>query len=331
MIFHLLIQTALAMSLLQAFPHDVGVVERSASLPRSGDRLAAPGLYEALALVGRPLPVALDTTRGPVKTDKTSVGVVTSAVSAVVIDRHTGNVLFEKNGDVSRSIGSISKLMAALVFLQSKPNLDTAAAIEAEDVRLGGVQHISIGDQITVRDLLKAALIGSDNTAVSALVRISGLSTGDFVARMNEAAAEMGLRATTFIDPAGLSPDNRSIAPDLAKMVDEAMKDENIRTITEIAKTEIKGASGRIYKVESTNELLNSFMNRPPYHLIGGKTGFLPEAGYCFGSIFSDADGHEIVVVVLGSDSKQGRFQDAKALAAWAYKVFAWPGQQSPS
>lgn len=331
MIFHLLLQTALAMSLLQAYPHDVGVVERSASLPRAGDRLTAPGLYEALALVDRPLPMASDTNRGPVKTDKTSVGVVTSAVSAVVIDRRTGTVLFEKNGDVSRSIGSISKLMAALVFLQSKPALDAPAAIEAEDVRLGGMQHISIGDQITVRDLLKAALVGSDNTAVAALVRLSGLSNGDFVARMNEAAAEMGLRATTFTDATGLSPDNRSIAPDLAKMVDEVMKNEDIRTITEMASAEIKGASGRVYKVASTNELLNSFMNKPPFQLIGGKTGFLPEAGYCFGSVFSDADGHEIVVVVLGSDSKQGRFQDAKALAAWTYKVFAWPGQHTPS
>ncbi len=326
MIFRLFVQTILAMGLLQVYPHDAGMIERRALLPSAEDRRAiGAGLYEALSLINRPLPTAPDVKRGPIKLDKTSMGVVTSAVSAIVIDRRTGNVLFEKNSDVSRSIGSISKLMAAMVFLQGKPNLAAPAAIEADDVRQGGMQHLAIGDQVSMRDLLKAALIGSDNTAIAALVRLSGLSTSDFVARMNETSADMGLNATTFVDPAGLSADNRSVAPDLAKMVDEAMKQEEIRSITELAEADITGASGRTYKVESTNELLKSFLNQPPYRIIGGKTGFLPEAGYCFGSVFSDAGEHQIIVVVLGSDSKQGRFQDAKALAAWAYKVFAWP------
>lgn len=324
MMFKLLVQTVLALGLLQAYPPDAGVVERRATLPQAAPR---QGVYEALSLLSHPLPKAAEAARGPVKVDKTSIGVATSAVSAIVMDRKTGSVLFEKNADVPRSIGSISKLMAALVFLQPKPDLTAAASIQAEDVRLGGVQHLSIGDQVTVRDLLKAALIGSDNTAVYALVRLSGMSQGDFVSRMNETGAEMGLKNTTFIDPAGLSPDNRSIAPDLAKMVDEAMKNEDIRTTTEMAETNITGASGRVYKITSTNELLKSFMNQPPYHIVGGKTGFLPEAGYCFGSIFSENGKDEIIVVVLGSDSLQGRFQDAKALAAWAYKVFSWPDQ----
>lgn len=330
MMYRFLVQTVLSLGLLQAFPADAGVVERHASLPTAPDRVAvaSPGVYEAQALLARPLPQAADVGPGPVKVDRTSVGVETSAVAAIVVDRSTGKVLFEKNGDTPRSIGSISKLMATMVYLQGKPDLDADAAIEAEDVRQGGVQHLAVGDTVKVRDLLEAALIGSDNTAVYALVRLSGLSIGDFVARMNETAAEMGLRATTFIDPAGLSPDNRSIAPDLATMVDHALKQETIRTITAMPEAKITGASGRTYTVESTNELLTSFMNQPPYKIVGGKTGYLPEAGYCFGAVFSEKDGHELTVVVLGSDSKQGRFQDAKALAAWAYKVFDWPDER---
>ncbi len=254
---------------------------------------------------------------------------VLAALVALVIDQTNSEVLFEKNGDTPRSIGSISKLMAADVFLQGKPDLTAPAMIQSEDVRLGGVQHLVVGDQVTVRDLLVAALVGSDNTAVYALVRLSGLSLGDFVARMNETAAEMGLRATTFIDPAGLSPDNRSIAPDLATMVDEVLKQEEIRSITAMAEATITGASGRTYTVESTNELLKGFMNEAPYKILGGKTGYLPEAGYCFGAVFSESAGRELIVVVLGSESKQGRFQDAKALAAWAYKVFDWPDERS--
>ena len=62
--------------------------------------------------------------------------------------------------------------------------------------------------------------------------------------------------------------------------------------------------------------------------MVGGKTGFLPEAGYCLGSLVSENGGHELIVVVLGSETKEGRFQDVKALAAWAYKVFKWPDEK---
>lgn len=330
MMYGLLVKTILSLGLLQAFPADAGVVERRAALPVASDRfVTSTGVYEAQALLARPLPQAATIGPGPVKVDRTSIGVETSAVAAIVMDRATGKVLFEKNGDTPRSIGSISKLMAAAVFLQGKPDLTAPASIQAADVRLGGVQHLAVGDEVTVRDLLLAALVGSDNTAVYALVRLSGLSLGDFVARMNETAAEMGLQATTFIDPAGLSPDNRSIAPDLAILVDEVLKQEDIRSITAMPKASITGASGRTYTVESTNELLGSFMNEAPYKILGGKTGYLPEAGYCFGAVFSEQDKRELIVVVLGSESKQGRFQDAKALAAWAYKVFDWPDERS--
>ncbi len=324
MIFQLLLQTIVAIGLLQMYPHDAGAVERRATLPQAAPRA---GVYEALSLLNHALPQAAASGRGPTKVDKTSIGVVTSAVSAIVMDRQTGEILYEKNADTPRSIGSISKLMAVLVFLQGKPNLDASASIQPEDVRFGGEQHVAVGDQVTVRDLLKAALIGSDNTSVYALMRLSGMSEGDFVSRMNETAADMGLENTTFEDPSGLSPENRSIAPDLARLVDEAVKNPIIRSLTEMPSADIVGTSGRVYKVETTDDLLGSFLNKPPYQIVGGKTGYLPEAGYCFGSVFSKNGKDEIVVVVLGSHSMQGRFQDAKALAAWAYKAYAWPGE----
>ena len=74
--------------------------------------------------------------------------------------------------------------------------------------------------------------------------------------------------------------------------------------------------------------MLGTYLNQTPYKIVGGKTGFLPEAGYCLGSLISENNGHEIIVVVLGSETKDGRFQDVKALAAWAYKVFDWPDEE---
>ncbi len=270
------------------------------------------------------LPKSLFLPNPPTRVHPTSVGVVTTAVSAFVLDRATRTPLFEKNIDEPRSIGSIVKLMTAHVFLETNPKLDASAAIESQDVRLGGTQHIIIGDFVTVRDLLKASLVGSDNSATAALARLSGMTEGDFVARMNEAAAEIGMERTTFADATGLSEDNRSIVSDLALMLDHILQNETIRTITQQPFVTITSTSGALYSVESTDDLLHSFLNQPPYAIVGGKTGYLPEAGYCLGTIFSEDGGHEIIVVVLGSETDQSRFQDVKSLAAWAYKVYDW-------
>jgi len=320
-----MVQLMLATTLLQLYPSDAGMIERYATLPAAEVRQS--GAYDALALLHRRLPSAPDANRAPTKVDSTSVGVVTSAVSAVVVDRATGFVLYEKNGEEPRSIGSITKLMTAFVFLRGNPDLTSPAAIAASDVRAGGVQHISVGDVVTIGDLLRASLVGSDNSATVSLMRLSGMSEGDFVGRMNEVAAEIGMRATTFYDPTGLSPENRSIAPDVVRLIDEAMKVDAIREATQLFAVTFQGSSGRMYSIRTTDDLLHSFLNQSPYKIIGGKTGFLPEAGYCLGSLVSENDVHEIIVVVLGSETITGRFQDVKALAAWAYKAFQWPDE----
>lgn len=327
MLIRLLSQLALATTLLQLYPADAGVVERYATLPVS--EMRPVGVYDALSLMNRRLPVAPDADRAPTKVEPTSVGVVTSAVSATVVDRSTGMVLYEKNGDEPRSIGSISKLMTAYVFLRGNPDLDAPAVIVPEDVRSGGVQHVSVNDTVTVRDLLRASLVGSDNSATAALVRISGMREGDFVGRMNEMAAEIGMRATTFLDPTGLSPDNRAIVSDVARLLDAALSVDVIRETTQMSSASFVGASGRVYSIRTTDDLLGSFLNQAPYAVVGGKTGYLPEAGYCLGSLVSENGGHEIMVVVLGSETIAGRFQDVKALAAWAYKAYEWPDERN--
>lgn len=328
MIIRLITQTILATTLLQLYPYDAGLVEQYATLPVADVR--RPGVYEAIDLLERTLPTAPDAAaRAPRKINPTSVGVVTSAVSAIVVDRASGTVLYEKNGSEPRSIGSITKLMTAFVFLKGNPDLSAPAALTAEDVRVGGIQHIAVGDIVTVGDLLRASLVASDNSATAALVRISGMSEGDFVGRMNEVAAEIGMRATTFYDPTGLSSENRSSAPDVVELVDAVLTLGVIRETTQLAAAVFTGSSGRQYVAPTTDELLATFLNQPPYKIVGGKTGFLPEAGYCLGSMVSENNGHELIVVVLGSETKEGRFQDVKALAAWAYKVFEWPDEES--
>ena len=251
MILRLLSQLILATTLLQVYPTDAGMVERYATLPSAEVRQI--GAEQIFSLMNRTLPVALIADRSPKKIEPNSIGVVTSARSAIVVDRSTGAVLYEKNSTEPRSIGSITKLMTAFVFLKGNPNLDVAAALEGEDVRTGGMQHISVGDMVTVRNLLQSSLVGSDNSATAALVRLSGMSQGDFVARMNEVAAEIGMTSTTFLDPTGLSSDNRSVAPDVVRLIDETLKVDAIREATQLQVTTFTGTSGRVYSIASTD------------------------------------------------------------------------------
>lgn len=322
MILKLFTQLVLAGTLLQFFPADAGELEMRATLPEAPSR--AFDLFEAYEVLSHRLPEAPNRDLAPVKVVSTSMGVVTSAQSAIVVDRASHKVLFEKNVAEPRAIGSITKLMTAFVFLQTNPELDAPATLISEDLRYGATIHLSLGDTVTVGDLLMASLVGSDNTSTAALARLSGMSLGDFIARMNETAAEFGMQRTTFDDTTGLSSKNVSVVTDLVIMFDKILENETIAQITELSSVSITGASGRTYVINSTDELLGTFVDQAPYDIIGGKTGFLPEAGYCLGTIFSHENGGEIIVVVLGSETKQGRFQDVKSLAVWAYKTFGW-------
>ena len=85
--------------------------------------------------------------------------------------------------------------------------------------------------------------------------------------------------------------------------------------------------SGRDYAVPNTNELLIGFINQDPYQIIGGKTGYLPEAGYCLAIQVQEDHGRDIYVIVLGSDTKEDRFREVKGLTQWAYDTYNWPNE----
>lgn len=307
--------------LLQLFPADSGEVERLATLPEAASR--SFDVMEAYSIINH-LPVATDSKSIPTKVDPNSIGVVTSAQSAIVIDGASGEILFEKNIDQPRSIGSITKLMTAYVFLETRPDLDATASILSEDYRVGGQLHIPLGESVTVRDLLTASLVSSDNSATAAIARLSGLNHGDFIARMNEVAAEFGMQQTRFADETGLSSKNRSVVRDLAVMLQHLLGQDVIKSITQLSHATITSVSGHTYFVQSTDDLLGTFVNQDPYRIKLAKTGYLPEAGYCLGTVFSYQDQNDILVVVLGSETEQGRFQDVKSLAVWAYDTYQW-------
>ena len=315
-------QIILSTVLLQMFPVDAADVQRLATSSLKFG--SSPSSYNAFSLPVSHLPIAQAAQPGPVKIKPISLGVVTSAVSAIVIDRKTKRILFQKNIDASRSIGSITKLMTAYVFLETNPDLNALAKLESKDFRAGGVQHIAFGETVTVKDLLYASLISSDNSATASLMRLSGMSEVDFIAKMNETAEHIGMYHTLFVDSTGLSPKNESVVEDIAKLLDITSQNSIITEATSNATYSVTSESGKTYSLSSTDELLDSFINQNPYHVVVAKTGFLPEAGYCLGLLFSNANSGDIMVVVLGAETNNDRFQDVKSLVVWTYETFKW-------
>ena len=170
--------------------------------------------------------------------------------------------------------------------------------------------------------MLAASLVGSDNTATQSLARFSGLDIEDFIARMNEKAVELEMTNSMFADPTGVDPDNLSTARDLVTLLEVADENEIIKSFMQSSSTTLS-QSGNSITVNNTNVLLTSFLNNGNYDVLGGKTGFLPEAGYVLATTVQEGD-HAVHVIVMGAESKDARADEAKGLAAWAFKTFSW-------
>jgi serine-type D-Ala-D-Ala endopeptidase (penicillin-binding protein 7) len=310
-----------AASIVNFFPVDGAILEWQAGLDVSTDSAVAQLLEGPAAH----LPVAADRIiPPPEKVDNHSFGVVTSAQSAIVIDTASGTTLFAKNPNELRPIGSITKLMSALVFLDTQPLLTDIVTVTDEDFAGTGRVYLYYDDPVVLLDVLGASMVGSDNTATMALVRFSGLSTEDFVARMNMKAIELGMFTSRFEDPSGLSAQNVSTVGELAILLAEAKKQPILAEFMTEATLSITQGSGRVSVIPSTNQLLTSSLNAGDYRITGGKTGYIPQAGYCLATAI-EHEGAEIYIVVLGASEMEDRFADAESLAGWTFKTFQWP------
>ncbi|MFA6522463.1 MAG: serine hydrolase [Patescibacteria group bacterium] len=260
----------------------------------------------------------------PVKTDPGSFGVVTTARSVLIEDADSGMIMVAKHPYAIRSIGSVTKLMTALVFLETNPDLNASVTLTDADLIEGGRIYLRFEDPIVLHDLLQAGLIGSDNSAMESLVRLSGLSNEAFVIRMNSKAKELGMSNSVFVDPSGIDAGNTSTAYDLVALLRAAEQEPEIVEAMQTAKITVRQASGYSVDIENTNELLTSFVNEDPFSVRAGKTGYLPQAGYVLATAVAKND-HKIYVVVMGSDSKDTRVLESKGLISWAFKTFSWP------
>lgn len=277
------------------------------------------------------LPMAADNEHStpadaPTKKDENRLGVETASRAVMVADWKTGASLFEKNADAPQPIASISKLVTALTVLDLRMDMDAAVVAKADDEK-GGIPYLLTGEEVTVRDLFNMMLVESSNGAAVALARASGLTTQEFAVRMNAAAEAAGMRGASFEEPTGLSANNVATAADVASLLRRALSRDEVRAAVGQRVYRLTTASGTQRAFYSTDELLGSFIDKDPYRFLGGKTGYIGEAGYCFGAAAENGDGNGVIAVVLGAPDKPTRFREVKSLMYWAFDAYAWPGQ----
>ena len=235
------------------------------------------------------------------------------AAAAIIYNPETNQVLWESNAQDQRSIASITKVMTALVFLESGVPLTTPVTVQRADVYRASTTYLRAGYKVTADDLLNLLLIGSDNAAARALARVSPYGASGFIERMNQKAAELGLDRTRYADPSGLLATNVSSAYDMARLIAFVAADDRIGSIMRKASHTIQ-AGKRTINVNSTNHLVRA----GDVDVLGGKTGFISRSGYCLATLLRlPQSNQQVAVVVLGAQSNQSRFWETRHLFNW--------------
>ena len=235
------------------------------------------------------------------------------AAAAIIYDPVSGKVLWEENSQDQRSIASITKMMTAVVFMETNPDLSQEVVVQRGDVFQASTTKLRANDKVTADELLHLLLIASDNAAARVLARISPYGADGFIARMNEKAADLGLTATHYADPSGLLSENVSSAYDMARLVTFVSNDQRISSV--MRTPEYSTMIGRRpVTVHSTNHLLG----KPGVDVLAGKTGFIHAAGYCLATLLRlPSTNQQVAVVVLGARSNAGRFLETQNLFDW--------------
>ena len=233
--------------------------------------------------------------------------------SALVVEQDSSEALYEKNSQAVLPIASITKVMTAMVVLDSMPSLQAPITITEEDVDYlrGSRSRLHVGTVLTRETALLLALMSSENRAANALGRNYPGGLAAFVAAMNRKAAALGMSSTRFEDPTGLSSNNVSTARDLARMVAAAHRYPLIRefSTTTGARADV---NGREIEFHNTNQLVSS----PTWEIGLSKTGYIQEAGKCLVMQARVAE-KPVVIVLLDAAGKQTRIGDANRIKRW--------------
>jgi len=238
-----------------------------------------------------------------------------ASANVLVYEADTGRPLYQKAANDVTAIASITKLMTAMVVLDANLPLDEPLEVDMGDFDFvkGTRSRLSMGVEMPRREMMRLALMASENRAASALARHYPGGQDAFVTAMNEKAKALGMTRTRFDDPTGLSPRNVSTAYDLARLVEAAARYPLIReySITPSHYVEVQ-PTGRVLGFNNSNRLIAS----NAWDIRLQKTGYISEAGRCLVMLAQIAS-RPVVIVLLDSVGKYTRLGDAQRVKHW--------------
>jgi D-alanyl-D-alanine carboxypeptidase len=257
------------------------------------------------------------------------------AGSSVAIDAESGVILHYDEGRKQTQIASLTKMMTAILAVESIEDFNEEVTIKKEALNVPGTvvgcptsvfcngNRMYAGEKVHAIDLLKAMLLNSANDAATALaIHISG-SEDKFVEKMNKKAKDLGLIDTHFCTPSGLEKDGKenecySSAYDIARIGAVSLKYDLIWDTMKIEEGQFYSTDGKyVHLLKNTDLLLGNISN-----CLGGKTGFTPLAGKSLLMGSTDPTGKHKVITVLLNDEK--RWDDMKLLLNWVYNNYEW-------
>ena len=319
--------------------------------PRVDDRQAARTImahHNALRRDDVPQPVmtndrmvrytAQRITYQPVRKSDAAQLTIPTVTSGIILDVDSGIILWEKNSTERRSVASVTILVASMIVLVRIQHLDAYVRIPESVIRIEGTKvgcptsvrcttpRLIAGEEVRVRDLLKATLMFSANDAATALaIHIAG-SEEQFAMLMNARMKELGAGNTHFCRPSGLEDDTDeeqcySSAYDMARVIVHLLQYDKYALLWDIMRTDTATFTSRdgtlTHELDNTNRLIGEMPT-----LIGAKTGFTPRAGYCLALASHDGtEKHKVVSVVLNDPQ---RFNDVRTMSEWAFASFVW-------
>jgi serine-type D-Ala-D-Ala endopeptidase (penicillin-binding protein 7) len=233
--------------------------------------------------------------------------------SVLILDETSSSVLYARQANVATPIASITKLMTALVVLDSGQPLDDVIEVTQADRSNGKGSHsrLPVGAKLSRGDLLHLALMASENRAAHALGRAYPGGLPAFVRAMNAKATVLHMNTAHFVDPSGLSSDNVASPVDLAKLVIAAAQNPTIRDFSTDNEHTVQ-----IGKTALEFHNTNSLVSNPTWDIIVQKTGYISEAGRCL-VLKAMIEGRAVVIVLLDSFGKYTRVADAKRIKTW--------------
>ena len=239
--------------------------------------------------------------------------IILGSAHAIVVDESTGEVLLHKAELTAAPMASLTKLMTVMVVIDAQQDLDEGLRIDAADRDRLKRTHsgVPVGAVVSRGALIELAMIASDNHAATALARHYPQGIDGFHAAIQRKIATLGLTNTLIGEPTGLSPNNRSSAQDMIKVLSAAAGYAPISRVTS-QRRHIVIVNGRPWVARNTNTLVGA----PGWAILLSKTGFTNESGHCLGMRVQTA-GRTVVIVLMGAARSSMSRRDALNIRRW--------------